>query len=66
MIGTGMFLRLALFLPVLWLVMVVYAGLKQTDASGTIRAANKGSVKALAWLAVIGLAMFVIEWLFID
>ncbi len=66
MIATGMFVRLALFLPVLWLVMLVYGGLKHDDAAGTIRAANAGSVKALAYLALIAVGMFVIEWLFID
>lgn len=66
MIATGMFVRLALFLPVLWLVMVVYAGLKHDDAVGTIRAANAGSVKALTYLVLIAVGMFVIEWLFID
>jgi hypothetical protein len=66
MIATSLGVRLALLVPVIWLVMVVYSGLKEDDAAGTIRTANKKTVKTLAWLAGIAVAMFVIEWLFID
>ena len=66
MIATSLGVRLALLVPVIWLVMVVYSGLKENDAKGTIRTANHKAVKTLAWLAAIAVAMFVIEWLFID
>lgn len=66
MIAVGLGLRLALLVPVVWLVMVVYAGLKETDAAGTLRSASHKSVKTLAWLAGIALAMLVLEWLFVD
>jgi hypothetical protein len=66
MIATGLGVRLALLVPVVWLVMVVYAGLKETDAAGTIRAANKKTGRTLLWLVGIAIAMFALEWMFID
>lgn len=66
MIAVGLGVRLAILVPVVWLVMLVYAGLKETDAAGTIRSANKKSLKTMAWLAGIAVAMFVLEWAFID
>jgi len=66
MIATGLGTRLLLIVPVVWLVMVVYAGLKETDAAGTLRSATRKSVKTFAWLVAIAVAMFVLEWLFLD
>jgi hypothetical protein len=66
MIAVGLGIRLALLVPVVWLVMVVYAGLKETDAAGTIASANRKTVKTLAYLAAITIAMLALEWMFID
>lgn len=66
MIGVGLGVRLALLVPVVWLVMVVYAGLKERDAASTVRSANQKALKTMAWLAAIAVSMFVLEWLFID
>jgi len=66
MIGVGLGVRLALLVPVVWLVMVVYASLKETDAAGTVRSANKKALKTMAWLGGIAVTMFVLEWAFID
>ncbi|MEZ5964708.1 MAG: hypothetical protein R3F56_12740 [Planctomycetota bacterium] len=66
MIAVGLGVRLALLVPVVWLVMVVYAGLKETDAAGTIRSANKKALKTMAWLAGIAVAMLVLEAVFLD
>jgi formate-dependent nitrite reductase membrane component NrfD len=66
MIATSLGIRVLLLVPVVWLAMVVYAGLKETDAAGTIRSANHKTIKTLAWLVGIAVAMFAIEWVFID
>ncbi len=66
MIAIGAVARLALLVPVLYLVMVVYAGLKETDAAGTLRSAAFKTVRTMVWLVGIGVAMFAIEWLWID
>lgn len=66
MIAVGLGVRLAILVPVVWLVMVVYAGLKETDAAGTIRSANHKTLKTMLYLAAIAVGMFALEWLFID
>jgi hypothetical protein len=65
-IATGLGTRLLLLVPVVWLAMIVYAGLKESDAAGTIRTANRKTVRTMIWLTGIAVAMFVLEWLFID
>lgn len=66
MIAMATFVRLALLVLVVFLVMVVYAGLKETDAQGTLRSAGHKTVRTMVWLVGIGFAMFVIERFWID
>ena len=58
-------LRLVLFVPIIWLIMVVYAGQKETNAKDTLRSAGRKTFKFVAWsVALVGL-MLLLEAVFI-
>jgi len=56
-------LRLLLFVPIVYLVMVVYGGQHETDAAGVLRAAARKTVKVVFWVVVAVLVMELIEYL---
>lgn len=57
--------RLLLFVPVIWLIMIVYAGQKETNAKDTLRAAGRKTVKFVAWTVVLVGGMLLLEAVFI-
>ncbi len=59
-------LRLLLYAVCLFLVMLVYASQKQTDAAGTVHAATRLTGKLLAWSIVGVLVMTGLQFLFVD
>ena len=57
--------RLAVYLPVLFLIAVVVVGQHHTNARDTLRAAVGRTVRWVWWSAVLVVSMFALEWLFI-
>jgi len=57
--------RLAVCLPVLFLIAIVVVGQHHTNARDTLRATVVRTGRWLAWLAVLVLSMFGLELLFI-
>ena len=61
----NLLIRILIFVPVIFLIMVVYAGQKETDASGVLSAAGRKTVTVLIWTAVLVLGMELIEFAFL-
>ena len=59
-------IRLAIFVPVLYLVMVVYVGQRQTTAADTLRSAVRPTVKGVLYIAILVASMAILQALFID
>ncbi|MEO6593366.1 MAG: hypothetical protein ABIP94_01275 [Planctomycetota bacterium] len=57
--------RLAVYLPVLFLIAIVVAGQQQTTAGGTLEAAIRRTGRWVVWSAVLVGSMFLLEVLFI-
>ena len=57
--------RLLLYVPILFLVMIVYTGQRETTARATIPQAAKKTVKFTIYSVVLVVAMEVIEALFL-
>ena len=55
------FLRVLVFVPVVFLVMVVYVAPQATDARGVVRLAIKKAAKVLAWTLALVVGMLLIE-----
>lgn len=62
----GWLLRLLIYIPVVYLVMVVYVGQRQDNAADTLRLAVRPACKGVLYTAILVLVMQVLEWLFID
>ncbi len=58
-------IRLLIFIPVIYLIMIVYAGQRETEAKGVLRVAGGKTVKALAWTVVLVACMEAIEFVFL-
>lgn len=58
--------RLLLYLPVLFLIMIVYAGQRHDNARDTLRTAGRMTVKGFVYTLALIAVMFTLEWLFID
>ncbi len=58
-------LRLVIYVPVVYLVMIVYAGQHQEDARGALRAAVKSTAKVVLWTVVAVAVMELLEYLFL-
>jgi len=59
-------LRFLLYVPVLYLITIVFAGQRHDNARDTLRSALRMTVRAFVYTVVLILVMFVLEWLFID
>lgn len=57
--------RFAIYVPIVFLIMVVYTGQGQADAAGVVRIAARKTVKVVWWTIVLVLAMAVLEYLFL-
>lgn len=57
--------RLAVYVPVLFLIALVVVGQQQSSAAGTVHAAARRTVRWFVWTAVLVLVMVVLELLFI-
>lgn len=57
--------RLAVYLPVLFLIAVVVVGQHHTTARDTLRAAVGRTLRWAWWSLALVLTMFALEWLFI-
>lgn len=58
--------RLLIYAPVLFLIMIVYAGQRHDNARDTVRTAARMTVKGFVYTLVLIVVMFALEWLFID
>ena len=58
-------LRIALFVPITYLIMIAYSAPGQTDARGLATVAAKKTVKVVFWVAVIVVVMWIVQWLFL-
>ncbi len=61
----SLLIRLLIFVPVIYLIMIVYAGQKETEAKGVLRVAGRKTVKALVWTFVLVCCMEAIEFVFL-
>ncbi len=59
-------IRLLIYIPVLFLVMVVYVGQRHDNARDTLRGAARLTGKGLVYTGVLILIMEILGWLFID
>lgn len=57
--------RIAVYVPVLFLIALVVVGQHHTNAADTVRAAIPRTVRWLVWSAVLVVTMLVLEILFI-
>jgi hypothetical protein len=55
------FLRLLIFVPVVWLIMVVYAGQREQTAAGVAKIAVRKTGKVLLFTLVLVLVMELIQ-----
>ena len=63
---TGLLFRLAIYVPVLFLIAVVVVGQQHVTARETIRDAVGRTGRWLGYTAVLVLIALLITWLFID
>lgn len=59
-------IRVLLYVPILYLVMIVYVGQRHDNARDILRGAGKLTGKGLFYTAILILVMEALEWLFID
>ena len=57
--------RLAVYVPVLFLIAVVVVGQHHTNAKDTLRAAVGRTLRWIWWSVLLVVSMFALEWLFI-
>ena len=57
--------RLAVYVPVLFLIAVVVVGQHHTNARDTLRGAVGRTLRWVWWSVVLVASMFALEWLFI-
>ncbi len=62
----NLLIRVLLYVPILYLIMIVYVGQRHDNARDTLRGAGKLTVKGLLYTAILVLIMESLEWLFID
>ncbi|MGE3173503.1 MAG: hypothetical protein AB7O97_12835 [Planctomycetota bacterium] len=62
----NLFVRLLVYVPVLFLIAIVVVGQSHVSARETVRDALRRTVRWLAYTGIIVVAMLAIEWLFID
>lgn len=55
--------RVLIFVPVVFLILVVYAGQHEKDGPSALRAAAKKTPGFLLWSAVLVVIMEVLQWL---
>lgn len=59
-------LRLLIYIPVVYLVMVVYVGQRQDNAVDTLRQAVRPALKGVLYTVILVLVMQILQFLFID
>jgi hypothetical protein len=57
--------RIAVYVPVLFLIALVVVGQHHTNAADTVRAAIPRTVRWIVWSAVLVIAMWALELVFI-
>ena len=66
MIAAGWVVRLLIYIPVMFLILVVFLGQKHDNAADTLREAVFKTLKWVAWTIVLVLVMEICFWLFVD
>ena len=66
MIATGWLVRLAIYVPVMFLILVGFFSQKHDNAKDTLREASGKTVKWVGWTIALVLLMQVCFWLFVD
>ncbi len=61
----SLLIRILIFIPVIYLIMVVYAGQKETAGLAVLRVAGRKTVKVLLWTLVLITGMELIEFIFL-
>ena len=61
----NLLIRMLIFVPVMYLIMIVYAGQKETDARGVLRIAGRKTIKALVWTVILVCCMELLESVFL-
>ena len=62
----SIWLRLVVYTTVIFLVLVVYLGQRETTAAATLRAAARKTVKFVAYTVLAVAVMLGLEWMFVD
>ena len=67
MIGAwGWIVRLLIYIPVMFLILVVYIGQRHDNARDTIRESVRATVKWVSWTIVLVVIMELSFWLIVD
>ena len=65
MIAVGWLVRLLIYIPVMFLILVVFLGQKHDNAADTLREAVPKTFKWVVWTIVLVLVMEVCFWAFV-
>ena len=65
MIATAWLVRLLIYIPVMFLILVVFIGQKHDNAADTMRESAAKTVKWVGWTIVLVLVMEVCFWAFV-
>ncbi|MEE9127423.1 MAG: hypothetical protein V3U11_09810 [Planctomycetota bacterium] len=66
MIAAGWLVRLLIYIPVMFLILVVFLGQKHDNAADTLRESVRKTLKWVGWTIVLVLVMQVCFWAFVD
>ncbi len=66
MIAAGWLVRLLIYIPVMFLILVVFLGQKHDNAADTLREAVLKTLKWVGWTIVLVLVMQICFWAFVD
>ncbi len=66
MIAAAWFVRLLIYIPVMFLILVVFLGQKHDNAADTLRESVRKTLKWVGWTIVLVLVMQVCFWAFVD
>ena len=66
MIAAAWFVRLLIYIPVMFLILVVFIGQKHDNAADTLRESVAKTVKWVGWTIVLVLLMEACFWGFVD
>lgn len=63
---TSWYLRVVIYVIVVFLVMIVYTGQKHATAKATLHSATLATIKTCGWTAVAVISMLALTYFFID